>query len=78
MANAVSRCEHCGQHDDHPKVHFNTGRTVHHDCLSADERADVVGSAEHAEAIVVAAESGTHGDDLRAHIVGLHNGQAAE
>ena len=72
MSLNVSRCDQCGQSDDHPKVHVYNGGTFHHDCLSADLRADVIASAPHAEAIIQAAESGVRGDDLRAHIFALH------
>jgi hypothetical protein len=68
----VSRCDFCGQSDDHPKVHFFDGRTHHHDCLSADQKAELAASSDKAAAIIAAAESGTHGDELRAHILDLH------
>jgi hypothetical protein len=72
MAHHVTRCDQCGQSDDHPKVHSFEGGTWHHDCLSADRKADLIASAPHAAAIIAAAESGTRGDDLRAHILDLH------
>lgn len=68
----VSRCDQCGQTDDHPKVHSFGGGTHHHDCLSADQKAELAGSSDKAAAIIEAAESGVRGDDLRAHIVVLH------
>jgi hypothetical protein len=68
----VSRCDFCGKSDDHPKVHGFSGSTHHHDCLSADQKAELVASAPQAAAIIAAAESGVHGDDLRAHIFDLH------
>lgn len=69
---AVDRCVQCGKTDDHPKVHIGDGlgaggadsvRSAHLDCLPADLREALMG--QHGEAIA-AAESGTHGDDLRA------------
>jgi len=68
----VSRCDQCGQSDDHPKVHGFGGSTHHHDCLSFDQKAELIASSDKVGAIIEAAESGTHGDDLRAHILDLH------
>jgi len=68
----LSRCDQCGQTDDHPKVHDFGGGTHHHDCLSADRKAELAASSSQAAAIIAAAESGVHGDDLRAHILDLH------
>lgn len=68
----LSRCDFCGQTDDHPKVHGFSGSTHHHDCLSADQKAELVASSDKAAAIIEAAESGIRGDDLRAHILALH------
>ena len=67
----ISRCDQCGQQDDHPKVHVAFGGTFHHDCLSADLHAElsahpIVGQ------IIAAAQGGMHGDDLRDHIHSLH------
>jgi hypothetical protein len=67
----VSRCDQCGQVDDHPKVHTDV-HTYHHDCLSVDLRDQIIGSSEHGRAIIEAAESGVHGHELREHILGLH------
>lgn len=68
----VSRCDQCGQTDDHPKVHYLDGGTHHHDCLSFDQKAELAASSDKAAAIIEAAESGVRGDDLRAHILALH------
>ena len=68
----VSRCDFCGQSDDHPKVHGFNGSTHHHDCLSADQKAELAASSPQAAAIIEAADSGVHGDELRAHIFDLH------
>jgi hypothetical protein len=68
----LSRCDQCGQTDDHPKVHYSDGATHHHDCLSFDQKAELIASSDKVGAIIAAAESGVHGDDLRAHIVDLH------
>lgn len=68
----LSRCDQCGQTDDHPKVHSFGGGTHHHDCLSADAKAELIASAPHAQAIIEAAESGVRGDDLRTHILAIH------
>ncbi len=70
----LSRCDHCGQVDDHPKVHGFSGGTHHHDCLSVDQKAELVESSDSAAAIIEAAESGVHGDDLLAHIEAVHEG----
>lgn len=67
-----SRCDQCGQTDDHPKVIGYAGTTHHHDCLSSDAKAELSASSPQAAAIIAAAESGIHGDDLRAHILALH------
>jgi len=69
-----SRCDQCGQTDTHPKVHSFGGGTHHHDCLPADAKADLGQSSDKAAAIIAAAESGVHGDDLRSHIFALHEG----
>lgn len=67
----ISRCDQCGQQDDHPKVHVAFGGIFHHDCLAADLRAQL---AEHPVVgkIIAAAESGIRGHDLRQHIASLH------
>lgn len=67
----VSRCDQCGQVDDHPKVHVSDGGTFHHDCVSADLRAQLV-QDDRARQIVELAESGIHGDELRARIIAIH------
>ena len=69
----LSRCDQCGQTDDHPKVHGFGGSTHHHDCLSADQKAELAASSDKAAATIAAAESGVHGDELRAHILDLHH-----
>jgi recombinational DNA repair protein (RecF pathway) len=68
----LSRCDQCGQTDDHPKVHSFSGGTHHHDCLSADAKAELAGSSPEAAAIVAQAESGVHGAELRTFIAELH------
>jgi len=68
----VSRCDFCGQTDDHPKVHYSDGGTRHHDCLSVDQKTELAASSDKAAAIIAAAESGIRGDELRAHILDLH------
>ncbi len=75
---AASRCDQCGQVDNHPKSHWSTGETFHHDCLSYDKKAlllDPETGGPHGAAVVEAAESGIHGDELRAHIFSLHEGE---
>lgn len=73
--HALSRCDQCGQVDDHPKAHFNTGETFHHDCLPYDKRAEVLeAGGELAQAVLEACEGGKKGDELRAHIFSLHKG----
>ena len=68
-----TRCDHCGQEDDHPKVHI-APVTKHHDCLSASERQMVVGSSDVAAQIVEACEGGNRGAKLLALIESLHEG----
>jgi len=66
-----TRCDYCGQTDDHPKVHIGEV-TKHNDCLSADEKAMVVAASPVAADIIAACEGGLKGDDLLAQIVSLH------
>lgn len=76
--HVLSRCDQCGQLDDHPKSHWSTGETYHHDCLPYDKRAILVDpetGGEHGKAVVEAAESGKRGEDLRQHIFSLHGGK---
>jgi hypothetical protein len=71
----LSRCDHCGQTDDHPKVVVAdglAGARFHHDCLGSDLRASLIESSDKAQSIIEAAEAGTHGDDLRRHIAAIH------
>lgn len=76
MAHTPSRCVQCGQTDDHPKVvAFEDGDGPwHHDCLSADRRAELEASHPLAAQVIAAAHAGTHGDDLRTHILSLTDG----
>lgn len=64
-------CDHCGQTDPDPKVHIGEV-TKHHDCLSAGEKAQVVGSSDVAAKIIAACEGGKRGEKLLAHIESLH------
>lgn len=75
---ATTRCDDCGQADDHPKLHYGI-ETYHHDCLPPRVRHDVLGDGNHAvhkvvRAIVKECESGTKGLDLHAYIQDLHDG----
>lgn len=70
-----TRCDQCGKTDTHPMIHFGftaqgPGRTVHHDCMSADERDLAFGTAdgEYFRKVTELAESGTRGDALLAKI----------
>lgn len=72
MARVQSRCDQCGQVDDHPKVHAEPQGTFHHDCLSVDLRAQIVSTSDTAAAVVEACEGGLRGDKLLAHIDSLH------
>ena len=69
----LSTCDQCGVEDDHPKVHSSEGATHHHDCLPAAAKFAMIASSPQAAAIIEAAESGTHGDELRKLIVDLHS-----
>jgi hypothetical protein len=72
MSNhALTQCIQCGQTDDHPKSHWSSGETYHHDCLPFAKKTELIESHPHGESIIAAAEAGTHGDDLRSHIVAL-------
>lgn len=69
MPHAASACDHCGQVDDHPKLH-TPGETYHHDCLPA--RLELMpGIVDHPTLpqIIAAAKAGKRGDALRAHII---------
>lgn len=89
-ARAATTCDHCGQTDDHPKLHYGVD-TYHFDCLpqrvlrdlttvgtfdngqyveesDADLPAAAQAAADRVLAIREAAQGGTHGDDLVAHI----------
>jgi hypothetical protein len=75
MTLHISRCDQCGQADDHPKVHAEPQGTFHHDCLSADLRQQVIDSAPLGQAVIEACEGGLRGDALRDHIVNvIHQG----
>jgi len=70
-------CDHCGQHDDHPKLHYGE-KTYHHDCTPAPVKEEILSgvhseSAEITAAIFQAAEDGVHGDMLLAKIEELHS-----
>lgn len=67
----ATECEHCGQVDDHPKVHIGDV-TKHHDCLSRAEEDQVKGSSETAAQIIDACKGGKRGAKLLAHIDSLH------
>ncbi|GAB3884663.1 RING finger protein [Terrabacter terrigena] len=71
----ATRCDQCGQIDDHPKVHVFNGGTFHHDCLSYDLRSDLM-QDDRVAAIITAAEGGTRGAKLRAHIAKLDSQEA--
>ncbi len=68
MAELVpeTKCDHCGQVDNHPKSHWNTGKTFHLDCLPYDLKAQLVESAPHIEAVIAKAVEGVHGEALKA------------
>jgi hypothetical protein len=70
--NADVRCDYCGKVDNHPKSHWQSGESYHHDCLPYDKRALVIETSEHGQAIIEAAENGVHGAELLAHIRELH------
>jgi len=76
MADHVpSQCSQCGSFDDHPKSHWNSGKSFHFDCLPFDLRAEFVASHPNAKALVDAALSGKHGEELRAFSAELHSGE---
>ena len=71
-----TRCDQCGQIDDHPKVHLGQV-TKHNDCLAYDEEVAVRGSAQPksmvaASAIIDKCKSGTKGAKLLAFIEAEH------
>jgi hypothetical protein len=70
MPDRVStQCDHCGQNDDHPKVHLGD-ITKHHDCLSVQEENALRDSGQEKDsgpkvsAIIDAAKGGTRGEKL--------------
>lgn len=70
MTHALATCDHCGQADDHPKLHHSTGGTWHHDCLPAAIKAEVLGGAHSQHPLITgkiidAAEKGKRGAELR-------------
>jgi hypothetical protein len=75
----IDQCAQCGQADDHPKVRLgdafgSSGEVVsmHLDCLPysvAQSLCNEPGVGALRAAAIDAAESGTHGDDLRALLV---------
>jgi hypothetical protein len=78
-ARAITACDQCGKADDHPKVHYGLN-TWHHDCTPAKVKEEILGGAVHAvdsgilSKVFEAAEGGTRGNDLLAHIQQLHEG----
>jgi hypothetical protein len=75
MSLQITRCKHCGQSDDHPKVIVSDGEVFHHDCVDSDLREALVNSNPNVAQIIAAAEGGTHGDDLRTLIQSLPEGE---
>ena len=77
MALAITECDQCGPPgDDHPKVHYGL-QTWHHDCVPYRVKQEILDGAhgvsrEVTAGIFEACESGKKGDELRAHILGLH------
>lgn len=67
-----SRCDGCAQSDTHPKAHFNTGGSFHHDCLPPELRQVLIDTNPLAQPIIEAAESGVRGEALLAVIQDLH------
>lgn len=69
MPHTQTQCDHCGQVDDHPKLH-TPGATYHHDCIPHN-LASMPGIADHPTLplIIEAAKSGKRGDALRHHII---------
>jgi hypothetical protein len=61
----ATRCDQCGQLDDHPKAHFLDGRTVHHDCMDVREETLARSASERQAEIVQACKGGLKGDELR-------------
>lgn len=72
QGHVPTQCDHCGQFDDHPKLHYGEA-TYHHDtaCLPLKVRQDI-GDHPMVAAITAAADSGVHGEELRQHIFALH------
>lgn len=80
MPLAETMCDQCGPPmDDHPKVHVLGGGSWHHDCTPYAVKQQILDGEHSVDAAVTAsvfeaAESGVHGDDLRAKIQSLHKG----
>lgn len=80
--HAVTQCEECEQWDDHPKLHYGA-KTMHHDCVPASVRRDVLGDGSlHSvtdaatRAAFEGADRGLRGAELRAHIRSTHSTEA--
>lgn len=76
--HVVTQCGQCGQWDDHPKVHFFSGGSRHHDCVAWDDKRSILDQdASHSQHVLItakifkAAEDGMRGDELRAYIDSL-------
>jgi hypothetical protein len=73
-----SQCDGCKQWDTHPKAHFNTGGSFHHDCLPAQLRELLIETNPLTKPIIEAAEGGLRGEDLLAFIQELHSNLSEE
>jgi len=75
----VTKCDHCGQWDDHPKVHVGwhtssgLSSTRHHDCIDQATKLDILAGTHSQHPLLVAkilseCEQGLKGGDLLAFI----------
>ena len=63
--HAYTRCDNCGQTDDHPKLHYGA-ETYHHDCIPARVLDDCnLELGDGLPEIIEACKAGKRGDALR-------------
>lgn len=84
-ARVETPCDHCGQTDDHPKIHYGV-ETYHHDCMPMrvvqeleaaaaiedEDYADLAENSKRALEFRQTAMKGTRGPKLLAHIRKVH------
>lgn len=69
--HAHTRCDSCGDTDDHPKHHYGS-ETNHHDCIPARILDDLDLDGTHLADIIDACKKGKRGETLRKYIHNTH------